>query len=119
MEKDDLICEVSATSPEQLDEIKNSMYDEDTIDSLSQIFKALGDPTRLRIIYVLSKSSLCVCDIASLLDMSQSAISHQMRLLRNLRLVKFKREGRMVIYSLDDNHVLELFKQGLEHVAHE
>lgn len=114
-----MICEVSATSPDELKKIKDNMYDDETIDSLSQIFKALGDPTRLRIIYALSKSSLCVCDIANLLGMSQSAISHQMRFLRNLRLVKFKREGRMVIYSLDDDHVLELFKQGLEHVAHD
>ncbi len=119
MEREDLICEASASTPEQLEEIKNSMYDEKTIEALSQIFKALGDPTRLRIIYVLSKSPLCVCDIAELLNMTQSAISHQMRILRNLRLVKFKREGRMVIYSLDDDHVLGLLSQGLEHVGHE
>jgi len=86
---------------------------------LAEIFKALGDPTRLKIIYVLSKSPLCVCDIASLLDMTQSAISHHLRLLRNLKLVKFKKEGKMVIYSLDDDHVLRLFKEGLEHVLHD
>ncbi len=86
---------------------------------MAEIFKALGDPTRLKIIYVLSKSPLCVCDIASLLDMTQSAISHHLRLLRNLKLVKFKKEGKMVIYSLDDDHVLRLFKEGLEHVLHD
>lgn len=114
-----MICEVSVTSPQKLQEIKDSMYNEETVEDLSQIFKAIGDPTRLRIIYVLSKSPLCVCDIANLLDMSQSAISHHLRLLRNLRLVKFRREGKMVIYSLDDDHVLELLKQGLEHVRHD
>jgi len=112
------ICQGNATEEATLKAIKNSLYKEETIYDLSQVFKALGDPTRLKIIYVLSKKSLCVCDIAYLLDMTQSAISHQLRLLRNLRLVKFKREGRMVIYSLDDDHVLQLFSQGLDHVQH-
>ncbi|HHV38490.1 MAG TPA: winged helix-turn-helix transcriptional regulator [Tepidimicrobium sp.] len=112
------ICSGYATDENTLNAIKNSLYGEDVIYDLSQIFKALGDPTRLRILYVLSKRPLCVCDIAYLLDMTQSAISHQLRFLRNLRLVKFKREGRMLIYSLDDEHVLELFNQGLEHVQH-
>ncbi len=65
------------------------------------------------------KKPLCVCDIANLLGMSQSAISHHLRLLRNLRLVKFRKEGKMVIYSLDDDHVLQLFKQGMDHVIHD
>jgi DNA-binding transcriptional ArsR family regulator len=113
------VCEVSATDDITLKEIKESIYDEETINRLAQTFKALADPTRLRIIYVLSKQPLCVCDIANLLDMTQSAISHHLRLLRNLRLVKFKKEGKMVIYSLDDDHVLQLFKQGMDHVRHD
>ncbi|TCS88776.1 ArsR family transcriptional regulator [Keratinibaculum paraultunense] len=113
------ICEVSATDESTLKNIKESMYDEETINRLAQTFKALADPTRLKIIYVLSKQPLCVCDIANLLDMTQSAISHHLRLLRNLRLVKFKKEGKMVIYSLDDDHVLQLFKQGMDHVRHD
>lgn len=113
------ICEVSATDQVTLEEIRESMYEEEVINRLSQTFKALADPTRLKIIYVLLKSPLCVCDIANLLDMTQSAISHHLRLLRNLRLVKFKKEGKMVIYSLDDDHVLELFKQGIDHVKHD
>ncbi|MCR2044228.1 metalloregulator ArsR/SmtB family transcription factor [Anaerosalibacter massiliensis] len=95
------------------------MIEEQKIKLLSEIFKALSDPTRLKIIYVLSKSPLCVCDIAQLLDMTQSAISHHLRMLRNLNLVKFRKEGKMVIYSLDDHHVLELFSQGLDHVNHQ
>lgn len=114
-----VICEVSATDKCTLAEIKGSLHSQEDIQNLSQIFKALGDPTRLNIIHVLSKSPLCVCDISELLDMSQSAISHHLRLLRNLRLVKYKKEGRMVIYSLDDEHVLELFKQGMDHVKHD
>lgn len=113
------ICEVSATDKATLDMIKESLYEEEVVNRLAQIFKALADPTRLKIIYVLSKSPLCVCDIANLLDMTQSAISHHLRLLRNLRLVKFKKEGKMAIYSLDDDHVLELFKQGMDHVKHD
>lgn len=112
------ICEVSVTDEDTLDEIRESLYKEEVVKSLAQVFKALADPTRLKIIYVLSKTPLCVCDIANLLDMTQSAISHQLRLLRNLRLVKFRKEGKMAIYSLDDDHVLQLFKQGMDHVKH-
>lgn len=118
MKDKDLICEVSVTSKEKLQEIKDSIYDDETVENLSQIFKAIGDPTRLKIIYVLSKSPLCVCDIAMLLDMSQSSISHHLRTLRNLNLVKFKKDGKLVIYSLDDNHVFRLFEEGLEHIKH-
>lgn len=117
MEKKE-ICGGYATGESTLNKIKNTLHGEETIYDLSQVFKALGDPTRLKIIYVLSKNSLCVCDIAYLLDMTQSAISHQLRILRNLRLVKSQRKGRLVIYSLDDDHVLELFNQGLDHVQH-
>lgn len=96
-----------------------SSLDDEKITRLSEIFKALSDPTRLNIIYALSQDSLCVCDIAQVLDMTQSAISHHLRILRNLKLVKFRKEGKMVIYSLDDDHVLELFRQGLDHVNHQ
>ena len=93
--------------------------EEEEILLLSEIFKVLADPTRLKIIYALSKGALCVCDIAQKLNMTQSAISHHLRLLRNLRLVKYRKEGKQVIYSLDDDHVLQLFNQGLDHVKHQ
>lgn len=120
--KEKEICEVSAVSAvdnNTLSNIKDSLLDAEKITRLSETFKALSDPTRLNIIYVLSKDSLCVCDIAHVLDMTQSAISHHLRVLRNLKLVKFRKEGKMVIYSLDDDHVLELFRQGLDHVKHQ
>ena len=117
--EDKIVCLTNATDEKTIDEIKESLYGEEIIGLLAETFKALADPTRLKIIYVLSKSSLCVCDIANLLDMTQSAISHHLRLLRNLKLVKFRKEGKMVIYSLDDEHVLELFEQGLDHVRHQ
>jgi ArsR family transcriptional regulator, lead/cadmium/zinc/bismuth-responsive transcriptional repressor len=94
------------------------VMDDEKANDLSQIFKALGDPTRLKIIEVLSNRELCVHDIAESLNMSQSAISHQLRTLRNLRLVKYRKDGKQAIYSLDDIHVLQLFEQGLEHVNH-
>ncbi|MCK4260945.1 MAG: winged helix-turn-helix transcriptional regulator [Halanaerobiales bacterium] len=103
------------------DDLLNSLDDElneETYQHLAEIFKTLGDPTRIKIIHVLSQTELCVCDLAKLLQMSQSAISHQLRVLRNNRLVKYRKEGRTVFYSLDDEHILCLFNQGLSHVLH-
>ena len=116
--KDKLICITHYTDDVSLEKLKEDLLGEKEIDILSNTFKALSDPTRLKIIYILSKSSLCVCDIANILDMTQSAISHQLRILRDMKLVKFKKEGKLVIYSLDDDHVLGLFEQGLDHVKH-
>lgn len=116
--RDKLVCSTHETDEISLKEMKNEMENDEEIKALSNIFKALSDPTRLKIIYILSKSSFCVCDIAEILNMTQSAISHQLRILRDLKLVKFKREGKLVIYSLDDDHVLQLFEQGLDHVKH-
>ena len=86
------------------------------VNRLAEIFRALGDPSRVRILDALSHDELCVCDLATLAGMSESAVSHQLRLLRNLRLVRSRREGRMVFYALDDQHIVTLFEQGLRHV---
>ncbi|MGM0379544.1 MAG: ArsR/SmtB family transcription factor [Bacillota bacterium] len=93
------------------------LKDEEFFD-LADFFKVFGDSTRIKIIFVLLKSEMCVCDIASTLDMSQSAISHQLRVLRNNRLVKYRKEGKTVYYSLDDAHVEKIFDQGYEHLNH-
>lgn len=111
-------CEEVKIDIGNINTMKDLMLDDEDITRLSDVFKTLGDPTRLRIIFILSKCDLCVCDIAEVLNMTQSAISHQLRILRNLRLVKFKKEGKSVIYSLDDEHILLLFNQGLEHIRH-
>lgn len=116
--KDKLLCFGHSIDPEKLECIKDDFQIEEYIPTLSGIFKAMGDPTRLRIIYSLSMSPLCVCDIATLLDMTQSSISHQLKILRDLRIVKFKKEGKLVIYSLDDDHVLEILAEGLNHAKH-
>ncbi len=91
---------------------------EETYHHLAEIFKTLGDSTRIKIIHALAQSELCVCDLTELLGMTQSAVSHQLRVLRNSRLVKYRKEGRTVFYSLDDDHILLLFQQGLDHVLH-
>lgn len=101
-----------------IERLKDNLEKEEEIYLLSNMFKALSDPTRLNIIYTLAKSPLCVHDISNVLDMSQSSISHHLKVLRDTRLVKFKKQGKLVIYSLDDDHVLTLFKEGLEHVRH-
>jgi ArsR family transcriptional regulator, lead/cadmium/zinc/bismuth-responsive transcriptional repressor len=84
---------------------------------LSSIFKVLGDPTRLRIVSALQGGEMCVCDLAAYLNLTESAISHQLRRLRELNLIKNRREGQILFYSLDDNHVADLLKTGLEHVT--
>ncbi|HBY93320.1 MAG: metalloregulator ArsR/SmtB family transcription factor [Ardenticatenaceae bacterium] len=89
-----------------------------TADRLAHFFKALSDPTRVRIISALSAAELCVGDLALALGMTQSAISHQLRLLRDLRLVRTRKAGRMVYYALDDDHIEDLYHQGLDHVRH-
>jgi len=87
-----------------------------TADELAETFKVLGDASRVRILDAISRSERCVCDIAELVGMSESAVSHQLRLLRGMRLVRPRREGRVVFYALDDQHIMSIFKQTLQHV---
>lgn len=93
--------------------------EENIVYDLAELFKTIGDPTRIKILYTLSRRELCVCELSEQLGMSLSAISHQLRILRTNKLVKFRKEGRSVYYSLDDDHVLCLFGQGLQHVLEE
>src|SRR5688572_22651194 len=93
-----------------------SQLDPHTVDGLTEIFRVLGDPTRVRILDVLSRGERCVGDLAAQLGVTESAVSHQLRLLRSARIVRARRAGRMIFYSLDDTHVLTLFEQGLRHV---
>ena len=91
---------------------------DETLQDLAETFKVLSSPTRLKILHALSAQELCVCDLATVLGSTESAVSHQLRLLRSLRLVRHRREGRMVYYALDDDHIEKLLAQGLDHVAH-
>lgn len=98
---------------------KEQMLSERDFLFLAELFKALGDYTRVRILYALSINELCVCALAEVLDMSQSAISHQLRLLRAAKLVRYRKEGKNVFYALDDDHVANLVSQGLDHIREE
>lgn len=110
------VCEVFDPDKQVVKLLKNNKLDEDVVYELAEVFKTIGDPTRIKILYALKERELCVCDLSELLEMSSSAISHQLRILRNNKLVKYRKEGRSVYYSLDDDHVLCLFGQGLQHV---
>ncbi|NOZ64142.1 MAG: helix-turn-helix transcriptional regulator [Caldiserica bacterium] len=113
-EKD--ICEVKCMESEKVKEVKRQMLREEEVNRLSGTFSILSDSTRVKIIFALSKEELCVCDIAYLLNLSISAVSHQLRVLRNARLVKYRKQGKMVFYSLDDEHISTLFNEGLKHI---
>jgi ArsR family transcriptional regulator len=109
-------CEVTAVDPEKVRRVLLRLTEEETSQRLAETFAALADSTRLRIVEALSEEELCVCDISAALNLSQSATSHHLRTLRNLRLVKHRRAGRLVYYSLDDEHIVRMYAQGLEHV---
>ena len=112
------VCDVECIHPDLVERLEKNAIDWDAAVELSQIFKVMGDPSRLRIVSLLGEGELCVCDIASALNMTQSAVSHQMRVLRTARLVRYRRQGRVSWYALDDDHVLKLFTQGLDHLQH-
>ena len=103
-------------APHHALERKALMMEARTVEALADTFRVLGDPTRVRMLDALSAGELCVCDIASLVGISESAVSHQLRLLRGMRLVRPRRAGRLVYYAVDDQHILELLKQALTHV---
>jgi ArsR family transcriptional regulator len=109
-------CEVFHLHPGKVAALKRGLLGEPSVTALAETFKLLGDTTRVRILDALSRAELCVCDLARLLGLSESAVSHQLRLLRSVRLVRPRRAGRMVFYALDDQHIIGLFEQGLEHV---
>jgi len=109
-------CDLLYTRPDIADHVEKSMPGEDTLFELSELFKTFGDSTRIRILFCLFIDEMCVCDIANLLSMSQSAISHQLALLKRQKLIKARRNGKAIFYSLADDHVRTIIDQGLEHV---
>ena len=115
MLKDD-VCDLVQIDLARVRKLRSELVASDAVQGLADTFSALGDPTRVRILDVLSHGELCVCDLAAVLGLSQSAVSHQLRLLRGIRLVRPRREGRIVFYSLDDQHIISIFKQTLQHV---
>lgn len=111
-------CSDNHIHREAVERAVDSMVDGWTATRLAQVFAALSDPSRVRLISALLAGELCVHDLAAALGMSQSAVSHQLRLLRSLNLVRYRKEGRVVYYTLDDEHVEHLFRMGLEHIRH-
>lgn len=114
---DSPVCEILCIHTDLIDSVRKKLIPGELVQSLAELFKTLGDPTRVRIMDALEKAEFCVCDLAELLGLSQSATSHQLRVLRNNQLVKYRREGKMAYYSLDDNHVMALYREGLEHIS--
>ena len=110
------VCDLVQIDLTRVRKIRAALVQPDAVQGLADTFSALGDPTRVRILDALSHGELCVCDLAAVLGLSQSAVSHQLRLLRGLRLVRPRREGRVVFYDLDDQHIISIFKQTLQHV---
>lgn len=109
-------CETASEHEQIVTKILKNMPDDTKLYDLAELFKVFGDSTRIRMLYVLSEHEMCVLDIARVLGMTQSAISHQLKILKQARLVKFRREGKQIFYMLDDDHVKDIISEGLEHI---
>ncbi len=112
-------CEFLHAHEHQIRKVSSQMPSEEKLYALAELYKVFGDSTRVKILYTLLETELCVCDIAALLKMTVSAISHQLRVLKNAHLVKYRREGKTVFYSLADRHVYDILAQGMEHIVEE
>lgn len=110
------VCNCSVIHEDVVNEVKKHIPEDEILYDLADLFKVFGDSTRVKILYALYQAEMCVCDISVLLEMSQSAISHQLRVLKQTRLVKYRREGKVVYYSLEDDHIKQIFDQGLIHI---
>lgn len=115
-EKNIEVCKCSVIHQETIDKVAKAMPEEELLYDLAELFKVFGDSTRVKILSALFESEMCVCDLSVALSMTQSAISHQLRVLKQANLVKFRREGKVVYYSLSDSHIKSIFDQGLLHV---
>lgn len=111
-----LHCDDTCVHDEVIEKVRVKIPEEEKLYELADFFKVFGDSTRIKILYVLMCSEMCVCDIAQLLNMTQSAISHQLRVLRQMDLVRTRREGKTVYYSLADGHIVSILNQGYEHI---
>jgi Predicted transcriptional regulators len=116
MSKGEIICDCDVIHADVVEAVKKRMPDEYALYNLSDFFKVLGDSTRIQIMWALDESEMCVCDLAVLLNMTKSAISHQLRSLKQANLVKYRKAGKVVFYSISDDHVKEIFEKGFEHI---
>lgn len=118
MSRNEFICDCNIIHEDIVKDTLSKMPDEDSFNRLAEFFKILGDTTRTRILFALDQNEMCVCDIANVLGMTKSSISHQLGMLRRSGIVKCRKEGKEVYYMLDDNHVKQLFEVGMEHIEH-
>lgn len=118
MSKNEFTCDCNIIHEDKVKQVLNQMPDEKLFNKLAEFFKILGDTTRTRILFALDQNEMCVCDIANVLGMTKSSISHQLALLRRSGIVKCRKEGKEVYYTLDDEHIKELFEVGIEHIEH-
>ena len=116
MEKEDIVCELLHAHTETVETVSRSTPKQEKLKLISELFKVFGDTTRLKILYALFECELCVCDIALVVGMSSSAVSHQLRVLKQAKLVDYRREGKAVFYSLADQHVRTMLGQASEHI---
>lgn len=110
------MCSQTVIHKDIVQKVQGTIPNDDSLSEVADLFKVLGDRTRTRILHALFKSEMCVCDMAYLLDMTQSSISHQLRVLKQAKLVKNRRQGKVVYYSLADHHVIQIFDQAFQHV---
>lgn len=110
------ICECTVIHPEKIEHVKNKMLDVDSFNRLADLYKNFADPTRVKLLWAIWQEEMCVCDLAHLLSMTVSAVSHQLKFLRTSNLVKFRKVGKTVYYSLADDHVKEMLAKGYEHI---
>ncbi len=118
MSRNEFICDCNIIHQDIVNDTLNNMIDENLLNKLAEFFKILGDTTRTKILFALDQNEMCVCDIANVLNMSKSSISHQLGTLRRSGIVKCRKQGKEVYYMLDDDHVKQLFEVGMEHIEH-
>lgn len=116
LDTNDDACEVNVVDARKVTNVRRKMYSPAAVQLLADTFRVLGDPTRVKIVFALSKEELCVCDLATIVGASQSAVSHSLRTLRQMELVRYRREGKIAYYSLDDEHIGRLIDEGFDHV---
>lgn len=118
MSRNEFSCDCNVIHKESVDKVLKKIPNEDTFNKLADLFKLIGDTTRCRILFALDQDEMCVCDLANVLNMTKSSISHQLAVLRRSGIVKCRKNGKEVFYTLDDDHIVKLFEIGLEHINH-
>lgn len=116
MEEREVLCGCYDIHQDKINEIKRNYPEETRLYELADFFKVFGDSTRIKLLWALDRSELCVCDLTAVLGMTKSAVSHQLRLLREAKLVKYRKDGKNVFYSLDDDHIRDILEKGIEHI---